>query len=120
GPDQVEGPRDDPVGRTAEVGREQGEDDRYDGADRCRSEPDDERVTAAVQKSSSHVAAELVGAQEIRAAGCAPLRTDRDAARRQLNLAIAGESRASRRDDMDRPAVLVDDAAGVREGRAEM
>ena len=38
-----------------------------------------ERVAAAVEKSGAHVAAELVGTEEVLAAGCAPLRTDRDA-----------------------------------------
>ena len=53
GPDQVEDPRDDPVGSAAEVAREQGEDHRQDGADHRRAEADEERVEAAVEKRES-------------------------------------------------------------------
>src|SRR5205814_1523503 len=112
-PDQVEEPRDDPVASAAEVGGEQGEDDRQDRAYPRRGEADLERVAAPVQKPGAHVPTELVRTEQVRAAGCAPLRPDRNAPRHQLDLAVVPELGAAVREDRDLLAVLVDEAARV-------
>ena len=119
GPDQVEEPRDDPVGSAAEIGGEQREDYRQNRGDHRRDDPDHERVASAVEQSGAHVAAKDVRTEEVRGAGGAPLRTDRDAPRSQDCLAVF-EDGAALREDRDLLAVLVDEPACVRVVRREV
>ena len=106
GPDQVKESRDDPVGPAAVVTREQCEQDSEDGADQRRSDPDLERVDAAVEQADRHVTAEIVGAKDVLTTRVPELRPDRNpsgdehavdeaALRNDLNLlAVAGEGLA--------------------------